>query len=364
MTMSNTSLYIHIPFCKRKCAYCAFFSLCGSPNSLIDDYFAALKAQISLLPPQKFSTVYFGGGTPTFAGASRCAGLLEHIYMTHSVDNDAEITIEANPGTVDHEAFCTLKAAGFNRLSLGLQSASDKVLSAMGRAHTVGDFNDAYNSALAAGFTNISVDMIFGLPKEFGDGLDDTVRLIKALDPQHISAYSLSVEPKTKLFQKKDVLTFPTEDEEEEQYKFICDSFSGYEHYEISSFAKLGYRSRHNSAYWKLTPYLGIGAAAHSFYENKRFSYPSDVKGFIECAGKPFGNSDFFSAIPESSAELDEDRIMLGLRTSDGAVLNGSQIKKAATAVKAGLAELIGDRLILNSAGYRVSNEIIAEILA
>jgi len=331
---------------------------------LIDDYFAALKAQLSLLPPQQFSTVYFGGGTPTFAGASRCIRLLEHIYKTHSVDGGAEITIEANPATVDHEAFCTLKAAGFNRLSLGLQSASDEVLSAMGRAHTAADFNDAYDSALAAGFNNISVDMIFGLPKEFGDGLDDTVRLIKALDTPHISAYSLSVEPKTRLFQKKDVLTFPNDDEEEEQYRFICDSFSGYEHYEISSFAKPGYRSKHNSSYWNLTPYLGIGAAAHSFYENKRFSYPPDVKRFIECAENPFGSSDFFSAVPESDAELEEDRIMLGLRTSDGAVLNGSQKKKAMTAVKAGLAELNGDRLILNSVGYRVSNEIIAEILA
>ncbi len=362
--MNNVSLYIHIPFCKRKCAYCAFFSLCVSPDNLIDEYFSALKAQLSLLPTQKFSTVYFGGGTPTFTGASRCADLLDHIAKTHNIDRDAEITIEANPGTVNHEEFCTLKTAGFNRLSLGLQSASDEVLSAMGRVHTVGDFNDAYNNALAAGFTNISVDMIFGLPKEFGDGLDDTVRLIKSLSPPHISAYSLSVEPETKLFKKKDALAFPTEDEEEEQYRFICDSFSGYEHYEISSFAKAGYRSRHNSAYWKLTPYLGIGATAHSFYENKRFSYPPDVKGFIECAGKPFGSSDWFSALPESDKELEEDRIMLGLRTSDGAVLNGSQIKKAATAVKARLATLNGDRLILNSTGYRVSNEIIAEILS
>lgn len=362
--MNNVSLYIHIPFCIKKCAYCAFFSVCRPPQELITKYFDALKAQLKLIPKQTFSTVYLGGGTPTYAGSYLCADLLCFIDEHHFIDVDAEITVEANPDTVTASDFKVLRNAGFNRLSLGLQSANDNVLSAMGRTHTVNSFLKCYNSAMSSGIDNISVDMIFGLPKEFGDGFYDTVNTLYKIDPKHISAYSLSVESGTLLFKNRNRLTFPNEDEEDAQYSYICDSFSKYEHYEISSFAKTGYKSRHNSAYWNLTPYIGIGAGAHSFFDGKRFSYPCDISEFIKNSYLPFGNSDYNTAQPLTASELDEERIMLGLRTSEGAYLNNRQKNKAAISVRQGLAKFIGDRLILNERGYRVSNEIIAEILS
>ena len=362
--MNNNSLYIHIPFCKKKCAYCAFFSLCRPPVKLIDDYFEAMSRQLSLLPETHFSTVYFGGGTPTYAGTERCVKLLELIAKQHKIDSDAEITIEANPATVTASELKQLRSSGFNRISIGLQSANNDVLSAMGRAHTVKDFTDCYERSLAAGFFNISVDIIFGLPHEYGSGLDETLQLLQSLSPPHISAYSLSVECGTRLYKQKGSLSFPDEGEEDEEYRAVCAAFSDYEHYEISSFAKTGFRSRHNSAYWNLTHYIGIGAGAHSFHDGKRFSYPCDVNLFIAKSTVPFGSSNYFDAAAETARDLDEERIMLGLRTSDGALLSKEQGIKAQTAVKAGLAAFDGDRLILNEPGYRVSNEIIAEILA
>lgn len=363
--MNNTSLYLHIPFCIKKCAYCAFFSICRPKNELVLSYFSALEKQLALIPKQTFSTVYLGGGTPTYAGAAPCISLLQCVRKHHLIDSDAEITIEANPDTVTKDDLKALRDAGFNRLSLGLQSANDQTLAALGRTHTRDGFLFCYENAVDAGFSNISVDMIFGLPKEFGDGFVETVDFLRTISPKHISAYSLSIEAGTRLHKEKHNLTLPDEDEEDAEYKYLCSSFSGlYEHYEISSFAKQGYRSRHNSAYWNLIPYIGIGAAAHSFFEGKRFSYPCDISDFIKNADVPFGNSDYNAVAPENPADLDEERIMLGLRTSDGALLNQSQISKARPAISAGLASLNGNRLILNESGYRVSNEIIAEILA
>ena len=156
--MNNNSLYIHIPFCKKKCAYCAFFSLCRPPVKLIDDYFEAMSKQLTLLPETHFSTVYFGGGTPTYAGTERCVKLLELIAKQHKIDSDAEITIEANPATVTASELKQLRSSGVNRISIVLQSASNDVLSAMGRAHTVKDFTDCYERSLAAGFFNISAE--------------------------------------------------------------------------------------------------------------------------------------------------------------------------------------------------------------
>lgn len=363
--MNNTSLYIHIPFCIKKCAYCAFFSICRPKDELVLSYFSALEKQLALIPKQTFSTIYLGGGTPTYAGSAPCISLLQCVRKHHLIDSDAEITIEANPDTVTKDDLKALRLSGFNRLSLGLQSANDQTLAALGRTHTRDGFLRCYESAVDAGFSNISIDMIFGLPKEFGDGFEETVNFICGISPKHISAYSLSVEPGTRLYKEKSRLTLPDEDEEDAQYRFLCSSFSNlYEHYEISSFAKQGYRSRHNSAYWNLTPYIGIGAAAHSFFEGKRFSYPCDISEFINSADIAFGNSDYTNATPENEADLEEERIMLGLRTSEGAILNQSQIDKSLPAISAGLASLSGNRLILNESGYRVSNEIIAEILA
>ncbi len=348
----------------KKCVYCAFFSVCGAKHGLIDSYFSALESQIGLIPSQKLQTVYFGGGTPTFASSEKCARLLDFIAAHHEIDKNAEITIEANPKTVSETDLKTLKSSGFNRLSLGLQSADDNVLINLGRSHSVYDFEVAYGLAFDAGFDNISVDIMFGLPRDFGIGFTKTLDFVTALSPKHISAYSLSVEKGTLLCKNQKNHRFPTEDEEEAEYDELCAALCGYEHYEISSFAKSGYKSRHNSAYWDLTPYIGMGASAHSFFENKRFSYPESIDGFIKSSNVLFGNSDYAFAKEESDAELSEERIMLGLRTSLGARLNASQMKKAASAIKAGLAVSDGDRLVLNSKGYRVSNEIIAQILA
>ncbi len=364
---NNISLYVHVPFCVKKCEYCAFYSLPDQSDGVKQEYFDALLRQIGFfVPDRKIETVYFGGGTPPMLGVDRLCKLLTLIKSKFVLTDDCEITVEVNPETVDYDSLSKLKAAGFNRLSVGIQSSNDGVLKQLGRIHTFEKAKSCIQSAKAVGFDNISADIIFGLPNSSQEVFEKTVFDIMSTDVNHISAYSLQVEEGTPLFNKREILDFPDEDGEERQYDALCRILkeNGFEHYEISSFAKSGLRSKHNSNYWKRKEYFGFGAAAHSFYNGKRFSADCDIFEFIEKSKiSAFAPTDYDIQDVISDSDAYEEEIMLGLRTSDGALIPESAVPIAKRIANLGFGIFENGVLSLNSKGFRVSNEIIAEIL-
>ncbi len=359
----TVSLYLHFPFCVKKCAYCAFFSEPCRDEDLKDAYAGALIRRIRSMPGFDVKTVYFGGGTPTVMGPKRLCGILDALTGRCRVSRDAEITVEANPGTVDGDGLASLAACGFNRLSLGMQSANDKTLALLGRIHTNGDFLRCFESA-AKHFDNVSADMIFAVP---GDDPAATLEQIRLTAPKHVSAYSLMVEEGTPLYARRSEYVFPDEESEEAQYDTICRALrdEGYTHYEISSFAIPGYESRHNTVYWERGEYVGLGPGAYSFYKGRRFSVKKDTKKFIEDSYLPFlHDTDFGSASPVTPEEAEEERIMLGLRLKKGVRLAGKRLKAAENAAGYGYGEIKNGVFALNEKGFRVSNAVIAQILA
>ncbi|MBO5914053.1 MAG: radical SAM family heme chaperone HemW [Clostridia bacterium] len=366
---NKLSLYFHIPFCVKKCDYCAFYSLANQNDELIDSYFQALCRQVSSLQTQSvIKTVYFGGGTPPLLAIPRLIALLDLIRTRFKLAPDCEITIEINPKTVDYHALSALRAAGFNRLSVGIQSANDSVLQSLGRIHTFADAVECFDSARRAGFKNVSADIILALPYRPHGTLVSELNAILSLNPDHISAYSLQLEEGTPLYKRRESLILPDEDDEEEEYRVLCNTLSqrGYKHYEVSSFAREGFESRHNSIYWECGEYFGFGAGAHSYYLGKRFSAKPDVNSFIEKSHlSPFAPTDFDSSPILTDTEREEEAIMLGLRTAKGAVIpeNKKHIGIKVHSLGYGDYDPRTRRLALNSRGFRVSNAIIADIL-
>ncbi len=363
-TSSNrvVSLYIHFPFCIKKCAYCAFFSEPCKDEELKDEYEKAVMKRIRSLPELSIKTVYFGGGTPTVMETRRLNAILGSVFEHCDVQSGAEITLEANPGTVDAEDLRELSAGGFNRLSLGMQSANDKTLKMLGRIHDNAQFLECCSNAEKY-FDNISVDAIFALP---GDDFKNTIRQIEFISPAHVSAYSLMLEEGTPLYANKEKYVFPSEAEEESQYEALCDSMRlhGYRHYEISSFAMPGKESAHNSVYWRRGEYIGIGPAAHSFYMGRRFSVPANTREFIKRSGSLFlTDTDYQATVPLNAEETEEERIMLGLRLADGVRLSGEKLDIAAKFAANGYGSIYGDIFALNEKGFRVSNAIISELI-
>ena len=266
-----TGVYVHIPYCVRKCAYCDF---CSVPrDDTAEEYPDALCREIELsrdrLPYEgPVPSVFFGGGTPTALPAAVLIRILDTIRKTYEVRSDAEITVECNPGTASYADFVKLRTAGFNRLSLGLQSANDELLKAVGRIHTYDQFLTAYRAARSAGFQNVNVDLMHGLPGQTREDYLDTLQKVCGLGPEHVSAYALILEEGTPLSAqvRAGKILLPDEDAvadmEDAGMAFLRSR--GYERYEVSNFAKPGYACRHNLIYWNDEPYLGFGVAAHS----------------------------------------------------------------------------------------------------
>ncbi len=361
--MNNIALYFHVPFCVKKCDYCAFYSLASQGDDIKEAYCDALLRQLSFFSTEKAVTsVYFGGGTPPLLGIDRLCKLLSAIKSKFVLTDDCEITIEVNPKTVDLGGLAKLREVGFNRLSVGVQSADDEILASIGRIHSFSDAVECIDNAKAAGFENISADIIFALPSLTAEKLKDSVIKIMSTNVSHISAYSLQLEEGTPLYNRRKSLSLPTEDAEEEQYNLICDTLkaNGFEHYEISSFAKRGKRSRHNLNYWACGEYFGFGAGAHSYYNGRRFSAKPCIDSFIESASiSLFEPTDYDSSPVITEQEIEEERIMLGLRTSDGIIIPKRLSSTAQNIASMGLADFDGERIILNSKGFRLSNSII-----
>lgn len=315
-------VYVHIPFCASRCSYCDFFSTLRL-DEVGHDYVEALIAEARLrkaeLNGKPVKTLYMGGGTPSQLPLPLLARLIDGLKATLDLNAVQEFTLEANPDDVTPEWCAAVRALGVNRVSMGVQSFQDAVLRLVGRRHTARQAIDAVASLRHAGIDNISIDLIYGLPGQTLETWAESVRQAVDLRPQHISAYGLTYEPGTRLWQQRECgeVVEASEDQYLDMYRILVGMLqvAGYEHYEISNFALPGYRSRHNSSYWNETPYLGLGAAAHSYDGTMRRSNPADLCGYIKriTSGQP-------ACQVEDLAwwERYDERVMLGLRTADG----------------------------------------------
>ncbi len=354
--LTNLGLYIHIPFCQKKCAYCDFYSAITT-DSLIDRYVTALKRDIKQwggFINRPIDTIYFGGGTPSLLG-ERIIPLLECIKENFNVCSDAEITLEVNPQKDIENVLRSAKLAGVNRLSIGAQSGNDSELLLLGRTHTKSDTENAVALARDLGFSNISLDLMIGLPNSNSDTLKQNLDFLLGLNPEHISAYILKIEPKTLFFKKREALNLPDDDAVCDQYLYMCDYLekNGFSHYEISNFSKREKESRHNLKYWKCQEYLGLGPSAHSYLDGKRFYFERDLKAYIKGA----------TPISDGDGGSEEEKLMLGLRLIEGVDYNALPRDKADLFIKNGLAAKTDGRFHLTNKGFLISNAIIGELI-
>ena len=281
-------IYIHVPFCRSKCAYCDFYSVTDKNDKLMDSYLAAICRHIkesgALAPDYKVDTVYFGGGTPTFFGADGMATIMNTIRRAFDVDAHAEITFEANPDSISPRLLRRLRSEGFNRVSLGIQCDDDEILAKLGRPHTYEQAVKAVQRIRRAGYKNLSLDLIYGLPGQTVEGWSATLQHVLELDPDHISCYGLKVEPGTPLYDYQEDWNLPDDDAQADMYLHTIDVLRrrGYRQYEISNFSKKGMASRHNLKYWNGGEYLGFGPDASSDFAGKRFAIVRDVHAYIQ----------------------------------------------------------------------------------
>ena len=370
-------LYIHVPFCKQKCAYCDFYSLSGREDRM-DSYVDALCAHLLEIAPfaagHQVDTVYFGGGTPSYLGEKRLVKVLKVILKKYRVTQDAEITLEANPDSAgDWKALRTLRKAGFNRLSLGMQSSCDRELGEIGRVHTMDQVILAVEAARKAKFDNLSLDLIYGLPHQTMEQWQANLAAAVNLAPEHVSCYGLKVEEGTPLFARKDEAGLPGDDEQADMYLYTVDYLlrHGYRQYEISNFARTGRESRHNLKYWTLGEYVGFGPGAHSDFGGVRYAYERDLEGYIRSVRDHTPLLSENERIPP--LDRDTEWVMLGLRTVHG--LDPREFESRfrrrftcflpflAECEKAGYAVCEEDRWHLTPQGFLVSNQIIGGML-
>ena len=283
--MQPLGVYVHIPFCKRKCAYCDFYSLSCPQTAQMDDYLSALQKQIRDFFGREgklsVDTLYIGGGTPSVFGAERLCALLNTLRECVDLLPGAEVTVEVNPESVDEPLLRALKAAGVNRISMGIQSSDDVQLASLGRLHDFARAKDAVTQIKENCTENLSVDLMYGLPGQSMESWRQSVEDILALHPAHVSCYALKLEEGTPLWRQNPVL--PDDDLQAEMYLWLVSRLqeAGYHQYEISNFSLPGKHSRHNSRYWDLRDYIGFGCGAHSYYKGQRFSTISDLNGYI-----------------------------------------------------------------------------------
>lgn len=324
--MKNTKtigLYIHIPFCRQKCLYCDFPSWAGKEGQM-QGYVDALTKEIENrgkeYADRKVVSVFFGGGTPTTLSIPMLEQLMQAVFANWDIAEDAEITTEANPGTLDGEMASALKRMGFNRLSMGVQAWQNRLLRDLGRIHTIETFQENLKAVREAGFTNINTDLMFALPNQTMADWQETVRNIVALHPEHISAYSLILEEGTPFFDRyeKGELKPAEEDLDREMYHWAIEYLAehGYEQYEISNFAKKGRESRHNRIYWQAEEYLGMGLGSHSYMAGERFHNIYDLQKYMQADGDVSLLKEEVEVITEEDALA--EFMFLGLRLTEG----------------------------------------------
>ena len=364
-------LYIHLPFCLKKCDYCDFVSYTDC-YSLEESYVEALLSEFRIYQGQAVDAIYLGGGTPTSLQTKSLVRILDGAFATFDVDGGAEITVECNPGTADEATFKTLKNCGVNRLSIGVQSLDNDILKTIGRIHTAEEAKACVEMAHRVGFTNVNGDVMFGLPGQTAESLQDTLKQMTALPLTHISCYGLICEEDTKLTAriKAGELTLPDEDTEFAMYCDVVDCLknAGFVQYEISNFAKPGYFSRHNMKYWDCIEYFGCGAAAHSYFEGERYHNPEKLKEYIETPGDRQNVTDI--SLEDAMCEF----MMLGLRKTEGVskTVFRNRFEMEMTECfrevieaykKKGLLQEKGDYVSFTEQGIYVSNTVLCEFM-
>lgn len=379
----NLGIYIHIPFCIRKCAYCDFLSFASEENTR-KGYIQSLIAEIRQWEDVErwhITSIFIGGGTPSVLKKEETAGILEAVYNKFQVDDDAEITTEANPGTLTKDKLYAYREQGINRLSLGLQSVHDQELKLLGRIHTYEDFLKGFHMAREAGFSNINVDLMSALPGQTVDSWRESLTQILRLKAEHVSAYSLIIEEGTLFFEKyaedarlrdlgEDCRILPTEEDERSMYyetRRLTGEY-GLEQYEISNYAKPGYECRHNQAYWLRQDYLGFGLGASSLIDNVRFRNTADLKQYSQ------GIFEKEEREVLSVQEQMEETMFLGLRMKDGVSMEAFEKvfhtpfstvygKTVLDLKNEGLVQTEDERLFLTEKGFDLSNYTLAQFL-
>ena len=378
MNKTPLGIYVHVPFCRSKCQYCDFYSLACKEDKLFDGYLDAvcdhIKEAGELAPGYQVDTIYFGGGTPTFFGADGMAIILTTIRRNFDVDNAAEITFEANPDSISDRLLHRLRAEGFNRVSLGVQSDDDEMLKKLGRPHTYAQAVAAYQKIRKAGFKNVSIDLMYGLPgqdlMDWQETLDNVMRLM----PEHISCYALKVEEGTPFYEYRDMLNLPDDDTQAEMYLTAVEALRsrGFRQYEISNFARKGLVSKHNMRYWTGGEYLGFGPAASSDFAGKRFTLKRDLQAYISGIRDGGDIMEEMEEIP--MRERAGEYLMLRLRTSQG--IEEQEYEKLFLLPFAPLEDVLekqrrlfhatqtdSGRWVLTPKGFLVSNDIITDLL-
>ena len=372
----SLGLYVHIPFCVKKCAYCDFYS--QTDYSVSDAYLQALLTEAKILSQQHqgrlVDTVYIGGGTPSSLTAAQLNDLLGALREVFAIATDAEFTLESNPATLDEEKLSVLKNRGVNRLSIGLQSASNQELCTLSRVHSYEDFEKTYHLARRY-IDNISLDLMFGLPDQTEVSFQKTLERAVAFQPNHISMYALKIEEGTPFHRIEETLSLPSEDEVANMYLNACDFLekAGFLQYEISNFARQGCLSQHNLRYWKREEYIGLGPAAHSYVNGRRYANAKDLRAYIHAMSK--GKLPLVSEeVSLSHQEEIEEEIMLRLRITDGLDLEylekvlGYAMEKTVASkiqeyVKHGFLTQRGNVIAMTPRGFLVSNTIISDLL-
>ena len=371
-------IYVHVPFCRSKCQYCDFYSLTCKDDKSIETYIRAICAHIRetgpLTPGYKVDTIYFGGGTPSFLGADALATILTTIRRVFDVDPNAEITLEANPDSLSDQLLRRVRAEGFNRISLGVQTDDDELLKKLGRPHDYAQVISAVQRVRKAGFKNLSLDLMYGLPGQTLLNWKDTLERVITLNPDHISCYALKVEEGTPFYQVKDLLNIADDDVQAEMYLAGVEILRshGFRQYEISNFARKGLYSRHNMKYWSGGEYLGFGPAASSDFGGRRFTIIRDLQGYVNGIKTGGAILDEVDEVP--LRERAGEYLMLRLRTISGinryeyehkfllpfddieAALERSRTMGYAMRSEEG-------RWRLTPRGYLISNDIITDLL-
>ncbi len=365
--MKRCGLYIHIPFCIQKCAYCDFYSMPAN-DGMKAAYIHALSLHMRRISPRMedicFDTVYIGGGTPGLLAPHLLTELLKTMKSFFSIDPKAEISMETNPAVGCKESLLSARQEGVNRLSIGLQSAHYRELQRLGRLHSFDDFIETLKSARAVGFENLSADLMYGIPEQSVDSLLQSVEHLCALKPTHISLYGLRVEPDTSLGRLGSRLILPDEDSQCDMYEQAVKRLTevGYHRYEISNFARSGYACRHNLRYWQQGEYIGLGAAAHSFYKGVRYSYVRSVQEYINALEQ--GRLPPYDAYDRLTArDVINERVMLGLRLEEGIEADEKLIFACRDYLKGGFMWERNGRIGFTTKGFLVSNEILSSLL-
>lgn len=363
-TRDEAGLYVHIPFCLTRCGYCDFNAHAGL-DELKSPYVEALRREADATAGEwtgaRFASIFLGGGTPTTLPASAIERLLDHLRDRFDVDTEAEVACEANPDTVDQRSLTELRAAGVNRLSLGVQSFNAATLTALERIHSADSARRAYADARAAGFDDVNLDLIYGADGETLDAWRRTLEEAVALGPEHLACYALTIEPGTPLGAKvaAGMVPAPDPDLQAAMFEHTCERLAeaGYRHYEVSNWSRPGHESLHNLGYWEGRPYLGLGAGAHSYRDRRRWWNVRPPARYIELAAtgqSPVGGEELLT-----EEEVRLERVLLGIRSADGLPSEEVPAEAARMLVGRGLATIERDRFALTERGMLLANEAV-----